>query len=282
MYCILNGKITKEENAAIPVNNRSFRYGDGCFETMKVVNGTILLAEFHFERLFHALEKLQFNCPPLFTAAFLSTQIDTLLKKNQHEKMARLRLTVFRGEGGLYDAVNMSPNWLLQSWPLNPETSILNSNGLVTGIYRGGFKAADPLANIKHNNYLLYAMAALHAKAQHWNDALVLNHTGHVADATIANVYIIKNDTIITPPLTEGPVNGVMRRWLLHQLPLHGFAVQERALTENDVLGADEIFLSNAIYGVKWVQQVGEAMFKLNQTAFIHKAIIQPLFQSFS
>jgi len=174
MFCNFNGKIINEKNATVSVNNRSFRYGDGCFETIKVVDNKIILADYHIERLFNSLQVLQFECPSFFNAPFILNTILELVKRNQHEKLARVRLTIFRGNGGLYDAENHHPNYLIQSWPLNPENNKLNENGLVLGIFEGGFKAADTFANIKSNNYLLYSQAALHAKQQHWNDALVL------------------------------------------------------------------------------------------------------------
>jgi branched-chain amino acid aminotransferase len=278
MFCNLNGKILNEANANISVNNRSFRYGDGCFETMKWLHGRLLLPVLHFDRLFASLETLQFDCPRFFTPEYLLQQVQALVVKNQHQKIARIRLTVFRGNGGLYDPENMKPNWLIQSWPLNPDSNTLNTNGLVVGIYHDGIKAADKFANIKSNNYLLYSQAALYAKQQHWNDALILNNHGTIADATIANLFIISNNTIITPPLTDGPVSGVMRRHLLQQLPLHGYKVLEQSIEQKDMVEAGEAFLTNGIYGLKWIKSMGNKTFDLSQAATIHKKIIAPLF----
>jgi branched-chain amino acid aminotransferase len=279
MYCNLNGKVINESNAVVSVNNRSFRYGDGCFETMKYINGQLLLSPFHFERLFDSLKVLQFQNPNFFTPAYLVQQVHDLINKNQHQKLARIRLTIFRGNGGLYDPENLKPNWLIQSWPLNPESNTLNNNGIVMGIYHDGIKAADKFANIKSNNYLLYSQAALFAKQQHWNDALVLNHFGTVADATIANFFILRNNQIITPPLTDGPVNGVMRRYLLQQLTAHGYRITEESIEQKDILGADEAFLTNGIYGIKWIRSIGNKTFGSDQIATLHKKIIEPLFR---
>jgi branched-chain amino acid aminotransferase len=278
MYCNLNGKIIKEANATVSVNNRSFRYGDGCFETMKYINGQLLLSTFHFDRLFNSLNILQFENPKFFTPGNLLQQVHELVNKNQHQKLARIRLTIFRGNGALYDPENMKPNWLIQSWPLNPESNTINNNGLVVGIYYDGIKAADKFANIKSNNYLLYSQAALFAKQQHWNDALVLNQFGTVADATIANFFIIRDKQVISPPLTDGPVNGVMRRWLLQQLPINGYSLTESSIEQKDIHTADEAFLTNAIYGLKWIRSIGNKSYSLNHAAAIHKKIVEPLF----
>ncbi len=278
MFCNLNGKIINESNATVSVNNRSFRYGDGCFETMKYANDKLLLAYYHFERLFDSLQLLKFDCPSFFTAEYLAQQIQQLVAKNQNQKLSRVRLTIFRGNGGLYDPENMAPNWLIQCWPLNDASNALNNNGLVTGIYRGGFKAADAFAKLKSNNYLLYSQAALYAKQQHWNDALLLNHRQTIADATIANLFIIKGNTIITPPLSDGPVNGVMRRYLLENLPRLGYTVTEQSINANDVSETDEAFLTNSIYGIKWIQTLDETNFSLRHSAIIHQELLAPLF----
>ena len=273
----LNGKLLNEKNALVSVNNRSFRYGDGCFETMKVINSKISLPEFHVARLFASLHLLYFELPSFFTPTFILQSIKELVEKNKHQQLARVRLTIFRGNGGLYDPENHYPNYLIQSWPLNPENNKLNENGLVIGTYTNGFKAADTLANIKSNNFLLYALAAMHSKQQHWNDALVLNHKETFADATIANLFIISNKTITTPPLTDGPVNGTMRRHLLQQLPALGYSVHEQSITPELLTQANECFLSNAIFGIKWVSQHGDTTFHAKHVFTIHKELIAPL-----
>ena len=273
----LNGKLINEKNATVSINNRSFRYGDGCFETIKVVNGNIGLAAIHMDRLFASLRLLQFECPSFFTPPFLLSSIKELVDKNQHQKLARVRLTIFRGNGGLYDPENHHPNYVIQSWPLNPENNKLNENGLVIGTYPNGFKAADDLANIKSNNFLLYAMAAMYSKQQHWNDALVLNHNATFADATIANLFIIHNNTIITPALSDGPVNGTMRRYLLQHLPALGYSVQEQSITPKDLLQADECFITNAIYGIKWVRQHEETNFTCKHIFTIYNELMKSL-----
>jgi branched-subunit amino acid aminotransferase/4-amino-4-deoxychorismate lyase len=280
MFVHLNGKWLKKENASVSINNRSFRFGDGCFETMRLISGQIPLADFHFQRLFTTLEKLQFSWPSFFTPTYLMAQIEELASKNGHQKNARIRMTLFRGNGGLYDPENLNVNWLIQTWPLEELSPKLHQNGLEIGIYPGGFKAADAFANLKTNNFLLYSQAALYAKQQHWNDALVLNHRGAIADATIANFFLIKGNHIITPPLSDGPLAGVMRRYLLEQLPRHQFTVAEETIFPAMLAGADAAFISNAVFGIRWIRSIGENLYQPLQTHAIYGKIIYPLFHS--
>jgi aminodeoxychorismate lyase len=276
---ILNGKMLGEEKIAISPNNRSFRYGDGFFETMKLINGKIILVDHHFERLFTTLEIVQFTKPNYFTPTYLQEQIIALAQKNQHQKLARIRLTIFRGNGGLYDVENHQPNYLIQTWELNPANNSLNENGLVIDIFKDAKKVCDNYAHLKSNNYLGYAMAALWAKKNHLNDALLLNPYNHIADSTIANIFIVKDGTIKTPALADGCVAGVMRRHLLTCIKADNMPIQETQITIDDLLQAQEIFLTNAIYGIKWVKQCGSSNYGLQLAALLHKKFIQPLFK---
>ena len=276
VYVNQNGKVINEINAVVSINNRSFRYGDGCFETMKVSKGKLLFADYHFERLFNSLELLQFTVPSFLTPEYLLANILNLTQKNHHEKLARIRLTIYRGEGGLYDPQNLVPNFTIQTWELNPTNNLLNENGLVIDIFEKSRKICDNYSAIKSNNYLGYAMAALWTKEQHLNDAILLNPYNRVADATIANVFIIKDGIVKTPGLSEGGINGIMRRYLLNQLPEIAVPVEESMLTMDDLLEADELFLTNSIYGIRWVKQLRNKVYGNNITALISKKLVHP------
>jgi len=271
IYINNNGKIVREDTAFISPNNRSFRYGDGCFETIKLIDGNLLLEHYHFERLFSSLSLLQFVLPTYFTPNFLRGQVVELVKKNNHTKLARIRLMVYRGDGGLYDQQNHHPNFLIQTWQLNPANNLLNENGLIIDVFKGSKKTCDDYSAIKSNNFLPYIMASLWVKKQQLNDAILLNPYQRVADASIANVFIIKDSVVKTSSLDEGGINGVMRRHLLKELPLLGVQTLETPITLSDVFEADEIFLTNCIYGIRWVKQCSDKEYGNLQTAMIYK-----------
>ena len=256
-FLFYNGKIVCSDKLFISPNNRSFRYGDGFFETIKWANGTILLEELHMERLFHSLATLLYIPPTFFTPDYIVNAINNLIQKNQHHLLARVRITIFRGDGGIYDQQNHFPNLIIQTWDLNPSNNQLNENGLDIDVFKLAVKSADHYSSLKTNNYLPYAMGALWAKAQHLNDAILLNADGNIADATIANVFIVSNGHIKTPALTEGPVAGVMRRFLVKQLKANNYEVEEGVVSVNELQNANEIWLTNAIYGIRWVKQLG-------------------------
>ncbi|MBC7651393.1 MAG: aminotransferase class IV [Deinococcales bacterium] len=279
MYLNQNGRIIKEEKAIISPNNRSFRYGDGCFETMKVIDNSILLADYHFERLFASLQLLQFDVPKYLTADYLQHQILEVAKKNYHNKLARVRLTVYRGNGGLYDPENHFPNYLIQTWDLNPANNLLNENGLVVDVFRDAIKVCDTYSHVKSNNYLCYVMAALWAKKHHLNDAILLNPYNRIADATIANIFIITNGIVKTPSVSEGCVSGVMRRYLLTKMRAENIPVEETKIAVEELLQASEIFLTNGIYGIRWVKQICNNNYTNTASSMLYKQFIKPILQ---
>lgn len=277
-YLNYNGKLYKQGELLISPDNRSFRYGDGCFETMKMVNGKIILRDLHMERLFSSLDTLRFDLPKLFTPALLEKKIETLASKNKHTTLDRIRLMVFRGDGGLFDIDNR-PNYLIQTWEMSPVNNALNENGLDIDIFPDARKGCDIFSRIKNNNYLCYAMAALWAKQNNLNDALVLNAFGRVADASIANLFIVQDGIIKTPALTEGCVSGVTRRYLLQSLRKEGMPVQENTITTDDVLQAQEVFLTNAATGIRWVKRCGNSNYNPQLAVMLHKKFIEPLYK---
>lgn len=276
-FLFLDGHLIRQDKANLSVNNRSFRYGDGCFETIRVVNGQIKLAALHFERLFTSIDALKFSKPSYMNAEWLEKNILEVVQKNGHQKLARVRVMIFRGDGGLYDPENHFPHHLIQSFKLSEATQELNQNGLTLGIYKAAKKSSDHFSMIKSNNYLPYVMAALWAKENNVNDAILLNHFDNVADTTIANLFIIKDGIIKTPAITEGPVAGVMRRYLIKTLREHNYEVQETIVTVADVLEASEVFLTSAIHGIKWVKQIENSQYNNSLIPVLYKKFIQTL-----
>lgn len=246
----------EEGQPVLMAADHSYRYGDGLFETMKMVKGNILLEELHFDRLFSGLETLKFRNQAHFTKQKISEQVKELCKKNNNEGSARVRLSVSRGTGGLYDCDNKF-SYLIESRPLEQNHAILNENGLVIDIFPDARKSIDQFSNLKSANYLPYVMAAIWAKENKLNDALILNQHNRICDATIANIFWVRDQGIFTPPLNEGCVAGVMRKRILDLKQ----SIKEKNLAENDLLNAEEVFLTNAISGIRWVKQFRDKIY---------------------
>jgi len=279
-FCCLNGRFVRASEPVLLASNRSYRYGDGLFETLRVVNGSIRLPEYHFDRLFRGMKLLDYTFPGRFDADTLEQQILQLVQKSQASPSVRIRLSVFRGNGGLYDEDGPA-QYLIECWPLETSNWQWNENGLEIDIYQKVRKSCDTFANLKSASFLGYSMAARYAKQQKLNDCLVLNEFGRIADSSIANVFVVRGTFITTPPLSEGCVDGVMRRYLLQELRsvilVNGFDLAEQPCTPEDLAMADGLFLTNAIRGIRWVKQCGQTsynsetvreLFRITDTSF--------------
>ena len=254
-------------------DNRGFRYGDGLFETLFVRREGIRLFDYHFERLVAGMGVLDLDVPDGFVKK-LAGEVLALCEVNGSfasgaagvkgaaeaaqakdatglKGAARVRLAVFRGESSFMGPVDRRANYIIQSWPLVEGGVVAaGGGGIMLGVYPDGRKACDVLSNLKSGNYLLYILAAQYARKQGFDDCLVLNSQGRLADSTIANIFYIRDSVFYTPSLSEGGVAGVMRRYLLEVLPRVGYTVVEQPVTVGDLLAADEVFLTNAIRGI--------------------------------
>ena len=178
----------------------------------------------------------------------LHEEIQLLCKKNKCEELARVRLSVSRGNGGIYDESD-ELQYLIECWPLSESSNRLNEEGYSIDVFPDARKSCDVFSNIKSANYLPYIMAARYTMENKLNDCLVLNVHERIADASIANIFLVKNAKLTTPSLSEGCINGVMRRYLMEE-----YDAGESTVTIEDVLSADEIFLTNAVNGIRWVK----------------------------
>jgi branched-chain amino acid aminotransferase len=252
-FFVYNNKYFKQDEPVIGADNRGLRYGDGLFETMRMHKGEILNLDFHFERFFSGMKILEFDIPEYFTADFFLHTVNELLIKNSILKNARIRIMVFRGDSSTFDTENNSPNYIIETWPL-PEKIELNESGLIVDTFPGARKSCDFFSNLKSNNYLPSVMAGSYAKKNRLDDAIILNAYGRICESAIASIFIIKGDSIYTPPLSEGCVAGTMRRWMLEKFSLKNYKVIAKSLSINDVLSADEFFLTNAIQLIRWIK----------------------------
>lgn len=276
-FICIDGKMVDDSEPLLMYNNRSFRYGDGLFETMKMIDGRIVLKEFHFERLFNSLSLLNYETPVSFTVSVIENLIERLALMNECRELCRIRLTIFRGNGNLYP-VAAHLNYIIECNSLTKTVNSFNEAGLIIDVFQDARKACDRFSNIKSANFLPYVLAGIHAQQYNLDDCLVLNSNGNIADSTIANVFAVKGTTISTPALTEGCINGVMRRHLLQNFKENGYSVTEKEITINDTMDADELFLTNSINGIRWVKKSAGKEYTCAFTQKIYKEFIAPIF----
>ena len=273
-FFIYNNNFCKEDTPVMGMGNRALMYGDGLFETMRIHQTIIVNRSLHFDRFFAGIRLLKFPLSENFTKDFFSQKIREILIKNTIEHTARVRLMAFRKEEDSINHYKGSFNYIIEAWPME-EAVILNESGLEVDIFKDVKRSCDLFSNIKSNNYLAGVMAQLFAKENKLDECLLLNSFGRICESAIANVFIVKENVIFTPPLSEGCVAGVVRRWLIENLPFPEYQILQKELTPEEVQGADEIFLTNSIKPVRWVHTFQGRMFgntmSLKIARYVHK-----------
>ncbi|MGU3493829.1 aminotransferase class IV [Xanthobacteraceae bacterium A53D] len=230
----LNGALIDAATARIAPGDRGFTLGDGLFETLSVRHGRPERLEAHLARLSAGAEVIGLPLPSLDLAAIASALVEASGLAD-----GVLRLTVTRGEGprGVLPPAQPNPTLLVT---LAPRAAPAGPARLcVAGITRRN--EHSPLARIKSLNYLDNILARQEAQARGCDDALLLNTQGRVAESTIANVFAVLDGRLVTPPLAEGALPGVMRAEILN------LGAVEAPLAVNDLLAADEVFLSSSL-----------------------------------
>ena len=276
MQALLNGKWVEDTSASIAIENRGFRYGAGIFETIRFEDSMAPLWDLHMHRLRSSLEYLQWELPAHFDTETLKEDAVRTLRKNAITGSARVRITLTNGTGGYFDG-QRSLYVLLETGSLDPARKEFNSNGWVLGVYDRAQKSTDRLACCKSTSALLYTQAAQFARRQKWNDALVLNTNGTIADTCIANVFYVANNKLYTTDDRQGAVGGVMQSWWVDRLSTE-LPVHRGVVTLEGLLEADEIFLTNALFGIRWVGRMGEKTYRQTVSSRLYQSHLRTIF----
>ena len=264
----------------INTSNRSFRYGDALFESMVMFNEQVPLLPLHYARLTNGMKQLKMTIPPNWSVAYF-LDICTKLAHSKELKNARIRLQVYRVDGGLYAPTSNDIDMVIEMQPIGYTHFELNPKGLHIGVYADARKTQHFLSALKTANALPYVMAAIYAKENFFDECVLLNEKNTISDTATCNLFVVKSNYLITPPIADGGVAGTMRQLIFELLGNKKWCdgnllLSEQSLTTSDVATADEEFLTNAVKGIQWVQRFEKRIFDTHQTsAFITKIINQ-------
>lgn len=245
--------------------SRAWVYGDLLFETIKVINGKAVYALYHYNRITFSADIVGFKLP----ANWSLTYFEELIAAHAQTGNKRGRLVISRLATGFYLPNSDEVSFSFEAWELPKPKLFIKT----LDVYYQQFKACNTLSNTKSGNALIYVLAAKFAKEKEFDDVLILNQYDRIAEATSSNVFIVKNGVVKTPPLTEGPVAGVMRAQVLDLLSQLEIQCVESPLTLTDLFEAEECFLSNVLHGVVFVERFRTKNYKNTLTKVIQKAL---------
>jgi aminodeoxychorismate lyase len=263
LFISYNGTCIPARDFGIAPSNRSFRYGDGVFETIRVEDGHMLWADRHYQRLRRSAAILQMILPEPFRLETMQEQVLELVQHNHPGGGAvRIRFSLYRNDGGLYTPASNRASYIIESEALPEAGYRFADKGLQVDIFPDLGKPLGTISNLKTSSALMFVMASLYKTRENLDDCLILNHRGAIAEATSSNVFLVRGQELLTPGLDQDCVDGVMRSVILELAASNGLKVRETALALNHLEQADEVFLTNTIQGISWVRRFRHVTYK--------------------
>ncbi|NKB46793.1 MAG: hypothetical protein GKR77_03305 [Legionellales bacterium] len=250
VYC--NGQFSQADSATISCQDRGLLLGDGFFDTLLVQHGHIPWIDYHWHRLLRTASKIQISLP--LTQPHLLDIAQTLVERNHFTAdSVGLRITITRGcgERALLPTGTETPQYwmyLFAKPEVKPRVSLATTN-----IRRN---ASSPLVTMKSTNYLEAILAHQQVAVQDADDVLWLNHQQHVCETSVANIFLINHQQVITPPLDDGVLPGVTRQVLLELCAELSIDHMQQSITLPDCYAADAVLITNTLKPIQRVHQI--------------------------
>ncbi|MDG1426683.1 MAG: aminotransferase class IV [Flavobacteriales bacterium] len=259
-----NGELLEKNDIVISSFYRAINYGDGFFESIKIINSTPINLSLHLNRIKHSLNVLHLSNK--YLSENIIDHIQNLIKSNQILN-GSLKINITRSGNGKYLPNNFTSNILITT---KTGFSYKQNNAISICLFSDEYKSRGLLSSLKSSNSLLYILGTIYAKSKGFENALILNDLNNVIEATNSNIFIVKNNEISTPPIKDGCVDGVMRKWITNNENIH-----IKSISINEIYDSEEIFISNTISGVTPVKKINNQDFDIfkNANRLQHKII---------
>ena len=259
-----NGNIAAQDDNVL-TQNRAFLHGDGVFETLKIINNKILFLEDHYFRLMASMRVVRMEIPMNFTMEYFEEQVLKLVQEKGISASARARITVFRNDGGLYLPKTNEVSFLIHATALENTNYILNTASYEVDLYKDFYVTKQLLSSIKTTNKIINVTGSIFAHENGLENCILLNDTKNVVELLQGNLFMLTGKKLITPPVSEGCLNGIMRKQILALAKkVTDIEVSEEIISPFDLQKADELFLTNVITGIQPITKYRKKEFTSN------------------
>ena len=246
-----NGVLTDKSDFITP-SNRALLYGDAVFETFKVVDNKILFLEDHYFRLMSSMRILRMKIPMNFTLEYLEEQIISLALKLNIANNARVRMTVFRKDGGLYAPETNEVSFIITAKENLSREYLLKKENYEVELFKDFHVSKHLISSLKTTNKIIQVVASVFAKENGFDDCILINDEKNIVETISGNIFMVLDNQIITPPVSDGCLNGIMRKQVINELKSStDFNLIENSISPFDLQKADELFLTNVITGIQ-------------------------------
>jgi len=246
-----NGKLFNEDDHILDAKNRGLQWGDAVYEELRVLSGEVIFLEEHYLRLMSSMRILRMEIPMNFTMEFMEEEILKTVLKEDLKVTKRVKFTIFRNSENDDALANNSISFLVTASILPNPFYILEENEYEVELFKDFYKNASMLSNLDTTNKILNVVGRIYAQENDYQDCLVLNEQKQVIETLNGSIFLIQKNVIKTPPLTDGCLNGILRRKLIEIVSkIEGYEFQELSISPFELQKADELFTANAIDGI--------------------------------
>lgn len=258
----LNGNLTDKPDFS--VNNRGLNYGDALFESMRVIHGQEMFWESHYFRLMSSMRILRMEIPQSFSPEYLLNQIKLTLKANELEhKPARVKILVFRKDGGLYKPDTREIDFVITCSELDSPFYKHHDIKCEVDLFKDHFVLSGMLSNLKTTSKLPSILGSIYADENDLDNCILLNEKKSVIEFTNANLFLVKGNLVKTPPLSDGCLKGVLRSELIKIISkMDELTLEESSISPFEIQKSDELFMTNSIQGIQSVSRYRKKEFK--------------------
>lgn len=257
-----NGNIVPTTGLSLEAN-RGFLYGDAIFDTLKVLDGKVLFAEDHYFRLMASLRIVRIEIPLYFTLEYMEKEVLSIVAALNLSASARVRITFFRKPGGKYTPETNNSEFVITAEPLETLLYSVNESEYEVELYKDFYISKQLISTIKTTNRILNTTAAIFASENGYNSCLMVNDDKNVIEAIHGNVFMLTGNKLVTPPVSDGCLNGIMRKQLIEIMKkVDGIEFAEASISPFDLQKADEIFITNVITGIQPVTRYRKKTYK--------------------
>lgn len=258
-----NGIVLADSKVALRPKNRGLHYGDAVFETIKVSAGKILYWEDHYFRLMAAMRVMRMEIPMSFTLEFLEEEIKKTIEAISEKATAyRIKFLVWRSWGGKYTPLAKTVEYVIFAEVLDDPFYTLNEADYEVELFKDHYVNSGLLSTLKTNNRAINVLAGIYAEENEYQNCLLLNENKQVIEALNGNLFLVNGNTIKTPPLTDGCLNGIIRKQLITiLLQLPDYILEEASISPFELQKADELFVTNTIVGIQPVSKFRKKLY---------------------
>jgi len=265
-----NGELLFEEKVKLSSENRGFKYGDAIFETIKVSNRKVIFWEDHYFRLMASMRMLRMKIPMQFTLEFLEQEIIKTVAVQDQFSSFRVRLNVYRKDGGLYTPKTNEIDYLIDVKANTYQTKEIYS----VDVFKDFYSYSGLLSTIKTNNRMVNTLASIYAKENDLDNCVLINEKKGVVEVANANIFILKGSIVKTPALTEGCIKGIVRGKIIEIISKNKeYTLEETNISPFEIQKADEVFITNAIIGIQSVTNYKKKNFTTDFSNKISKSL---------